>query len=294
MAALLQAVRDAWDTGDTAQIQRLLDAGGQATASAKDPGTGVTPLIEAARWGHAETLTLLLAKGAEVNEPDHDGRTPLYVAAAVGHEEAVRVLLAAGAAADSSTVTTRWTALHAAADRGHEGAVGALLRNGASSSVVSATGHTPRDLAREKRHRATVLLFDSLANNVLLLVSAQQRLAWALGSSCAGTQGRPSRGWAVAPDLIWSVGSLLSSAPSWMAGWTRVLAQVGRQATEESSDCGARDAERRRQPFELSRSSRAILAAELARVERAARLGSLQRRDDQAIRSGCELGASTE
>ena len=32
MAALLQAVRDAWDTGDTAQIQRLLDAGGQATA----------------------------------------------------------------------------------------------------------------------------------------------------------------------------------------------------------------------------------------------------------------------
>lgn len=285
MATLLQAIRDAWDTGDTAQIQRLLEAGGQATASAKDPGTGVTPLIEAARWGHAETLTLLLSKGAEVNEPDHNGRAPLYVAAAVGHEEAVCVLLAAGATADSFT-NTHWTALHAAADRGHEGAVGVLLKNGASTSVVSATGHTPRDLAREKRHRATVLLFDSMANYVLLLVSAQQRLAWALGS-CAGTQGRPSRGWTVAPDLVWSVGSLLATAPSWMIGWPRLLAQVGRQATEESSDCDARRGVER-WPFDLSTSSRAILAAEVARVERAAQLGSLQRRDRQAIRLGCE------
>lgn len=289
-APLLQAIRDAWDTGDTAEIERVLAAGQPGlhlTTSTKPRGHpragGVNhpALLEAARWGHPETLTLLLAHGAEVNEPDSEGRTPLYVAAAVGHEAAVQVLLAAGAIMDSCTETTRWTALHAAADRGHAKAVGVLLRSGATTNVLSATGQTPRDLAREKRHRPTVLLFDSLANHVLLLLSAQQRLAWALaGASCTGAQGRPvQRMWTVAPDLIWSVGSLLASASSWMSGRSRMLALVGRQVTEEISERRQVEGQAERGPFNMSKINISILAAEVARVERAARIGSLQRRD---------------
>jgi hypothetical protein len=286
-APLLQAIRDSWDSGDTAQIKRVL---------AEEPclkdrrGGGVNPLLEAARWGHPETLTLLLAHGAKVNEPDDQGRTPLYVAAAVGHEGAVQVLLAAGAMMDRCTGATRWTALHAAADRGHAGAVEALLRSGATINVLSATSQTPRDLACGKRHRSTVFLFDSLASQVLLLLGAQQRLAWALAGACStGTQEQPvHRMWTLTPDLIWSVGSLLASAPSWMSGWSRTRAAVGRQATKENCERGQEGRHAESRPFDMSSSNISILAGEVARVERAARVGSLQRHERRAIRLGCE------
>ena len=152
--------------------------------------------------------------------------------------------------------------------------------------MLTATGQTPRALAREKRHRTTVLLFDNLANHVLLLVSAQQRLAWAL-ALCVGTQRERKnsrRTWTLAPDLIWSIGSLMASASSWMPGWTRVLAQVARQSTMESST--SYDSEQpERRVFNMSKSSAAILAAEVARVERATRVGSLHRHDHQVIRN---------
>lgn len=282
MTSLVQAIRDAWDTGDTVQIQRLLEERGSSAVAAKD-SRGVSPLLEAARWGHAQTtLPLLLANGAKVNEPADDGRTALYVAAAVGHEATVRVLLAANAITDMCTTTTRWTPLHVAAGRGHCAVVRLLLANGAQANALSATGQTPRDLAHEKRHRPAVLLFDNLANDVLMLLSAQQRLAWALA-----TQRRQplKRTWTVAPDLIWTIGSLLASGASWLTGWSRTLARVGKQATKQRYDSGERG---ERESLSMSASNMAILAAEAARVERGARIGSFHRLERQPTRKGSE------
>src|SRR5439155_23211972 len=46
-----------------------------------------TPLLVAARQGHAEIVTLLLAHGAPVDATDASGDTPLHLAARFDHDE---------------------------------------------------------------------------------------------------------------------------------------------------------------------------------------------------------------
>lgn len=59
---------------------------------------GNTPLIEAARLGHDEIVTVLLMAKADVNTKNDEGKTALMLAAEGGHDETVRVLAQAGAA----------------------------------------------------------------------------------------------------------------------------------------------------------------------------------------------------
>ena len=54
---------------------------------------GVTSLIVAAHNGHTETVSLLLQRGANVNQQDIDGRTSLMMASQNGHTETVLLLL---------------------------------------------------------------------------------------------------------------------------------------------------------------------------------------------------------
>lgn len=56
----------------------------------------------AAKFGHAEIISLLLAHGAETSHLGSRSRTPLQLAAIYGHLQAVEVLLQAGADADAS------------------------------------------------------------------------------------------------------------------------------------------------------------------------------------------------
>ncbi|KAL3457563.1 ankyrin repeat-containing domain protein [Aspergillus heterothallicus] len=68
----------------------------------------------AAYCGHAGTVSVLVARGAEVEARDDDGRTPLWLAADVVAASAVRVLLDAGAdidARDSEGRTPLYTAV---------------------------------------------------------------------------------------------------------------------------------------------------------------------------------------
>ncbi|XP_038057006.1 IQ motif and ankyrin repeat domain-containing protein 1-like isoform X2 [Patiria miniata] len=56
-----------------------------------------TPLSEAASGGHADTIKLLIERGADVNSRGQFERTPLYRAAFAGHLTAAQVLLQNGA-----------------------------------------------------------------------------------------------------------------------------------------------------------------------------------------------------
>lgn len=79
-------------SGDSAVLGALLAARGDAVGANSN---GTTPLMFAAAAGHPDAVTMLIAKGADVNATDRtNGQTPLMFAAAQGRTAAVKVLLA--------------------------------------------------------------------------------------------------------------------------------------------------------------------------------------------------------
>jgi uncharacterized protein len=80
--------------GDTAALAQYLDAGTPATVTNE---AGDSLVMLAAYYGQAETVELLLARGADPNQENFKGQTPLAGAVFKGKAEIVQALLAAGA-----------------------------------------------------------------------------------------------------------------------------------------------------------------------------------------------------
>jgi ankyrin repeat protein len=74
-----------------------LDLGNSIIITPKNKKTGWTALMRASTYGHPAAVTLLLDRGANINQADMYGYTALMYAAAAGHEETVRLLLDRGA-----------------------------------------------------------------------------------------------------------------------------------------------------------------------------------------------------
>ena len=94
---------------------------------------GYTPLMFAARSGGVETAKVLLAAGADINEPTGSGTTPLVVAAHSGFGKFGAFLLHRGA--DPNLAAGGYTALHAAILRSDLDLVKALLAHGADPNA---------------------------------------------------------------------------------------------------------------------------------------------------------------
>ena len=140
--------------GQHQAVQVLLDAGADVEARSKvrprlvydvssnaavfDQGVienlgGFTPLLFAARHGDVESARLLLAAGADVDNPAANGTSPLVVATHSGHTAFAVLLLAEGAEPDA--IGAGYAALHAAVLRGDLTTVEALLARGADPNI---------------------------------------------------------------------------------------------------------------------------------------------------------------
>lgn len=129
---------------------------------------GVTPLISAANGGHPGVVKLLLERGADIEECDHDGSTALILAILRGHLGVLQVLALNGAMQYTNVwsnpgilevafehphvykwlrYTSTFGPLHMAAHLRDYGRAKALLRSGASPHLRISGGLSPAAIA---------------------------------------------------------------------------------------------------------------------------------------------------
>ncbi|XP_028809298.1 uncharacterized protein LOC114763708 [Denticeps clupeoides] len=115
-----------------------------------------TPLILAAARGHFACTQCLLDMGADPNIADKSKRTPIYEASVVGNVEMVQRILRSGARVDRRCAGG-WTALHEAASRNNLSVTALLVEHGAKVDAVSDDGISPLFIAAQSGSVDTLL-----------------------------------------------------------------------------------------------------------------------------------------
>ena len=108
--------------------------------------TGWTPLHRAAYGGHAEVCALLLDRGADATVTDNDDETPLHLAATNDCPDAANLLLEHGADVNCKTAAGE-TPLHWASKQGSVGVARLLLEHGADARATDNEGKTALNVA---------------------------------------------------------------------------------------------------------------------------------------------------
>ena len=137
-------------------------------------------LVEAARNGNSQALSLLLRKQAPVNAADGDGSTALLWVCYRDEVESARLLIAAGAdvnAANDLGATPLW----AASQNGSDGMVRLLLEAGAKPDAALQSGETPLMVAARSGYPSVVEQLAAKGANVNARASrGQTALMWAV------------------------------------------------------------------------------------------------------------------
>ncbi len=127
--------------------------------SARSEGT--TPLNEAAKGRHINTITVLLSYGADVNVPDEfENRTPLIISTIAGGSEINTLLIQKGASVNHKDVYQR-SALYYAIKYDYVGIVMELIKKGARVNDKDIEGVSPLELARKSEFRRIRSLVNS-------------------------------------------------------------------------------------------------------------------------------------
>lgn len=108
-----------------------------------------SPLHYASDGGHIRIVSLLLKKGAKVDEVDMENQTPLMRASLNGHVSVVKLLIKKGADVNLQDTFKR-TPLHWAMYENHYDIVKKLLKNGAIEGITNKNDLTPLAWARKR------------------------------------------------------------------------------------------------------------------------------------------------
>ncbi|XP_062379878.1 ankyrin repeat and KH domain-containing protein 1-like isoform X2 [Sardina pilchardus] len=106
-----------------------------------------TALTLACAGGHEELVSVLIARGANIEHRDKKGFTPLILAATAGHVGVVEVLLVKGADIEAQSERTKDTPLSLACSGGRQEVVELLLLRGANKEHRNVSDYTPLSLA---------------------------------------------------------------------------------------------------------------------------------------------------
>jgi predicted enzyme related to lactoylglutathione lyase len=150
------SVWEAAALGLTARLAEII--GRQAGLAIAYSVDGFTPIGLSAFFGHPANVSLLLAKGADVNAPTRNSMRVQPLHSALAHDDPmVSLLIAETLLGQGADVHARqhggYTALHQAADRGNLALVDLLLAAGADSALRADNGRTAADIAALRGHR---------------------------------------------------------------------------------------------------------------------------------------------
>ena len=123
---------------------------------------GFPPVGLAIFFRHPELARLLIERGADVNAPAENAQrvAPVHAAAAVCDRETMSLLLARGADPNAKQQMD-YTPMPGAASRGDVEMARLLLAHGAARDARAADGLTPADVARKYGHPAFAEWLDS-------------------------------------------------------------------------------------------------------------------------------------
>jgi hypothetical protein len=148
---MAEALCNASDRGDLAEMARLIDAGAALDALGAWHGTALTShgtaLAAAARHGQLAAVRLLLDRGAGPNQTNSAGDTPLMSAVAHGDVAVVRELATRGADLDTVQPETGGTAFHLACVSSQPDCVAALVELGCDMTIKTKDGRTGKQWA---------------------------------------------------------------------------------------------------------------------------------------------------
>ncbi|HQF54674.1 MAG TPA: ankyrin repeat domain-containing protein [Fibrobacteria bacterium] len=134
-AAMSQDMVKAIAQGKPAEVKTLLDKG--EAVDAKQGGQ--TALHMAAMNGKVDIISVLIARGAQVDAKDDNNSTPLMMAAMGGQLDAVKALLAQGAKIEAQNKLGE-NALHIAGAHGRMEVVKELIDRGANVKAATNNG----------------------------------------------------------------------------------------------------------------------------------------------------------
>ncbi len=143
-------------SGDEEVLAQCLDAG--EAIDQKGPGD-FTLAHYAAYNGNPKIMATLIAKGIEVNKACKSGLTPLVIAASYGHAEVITAL--APRVNLEEVIAVDRTPLMLAAENGQSAAITALLKAGANLQAKTQNGFTALQIAGLFHHQSAV---SSLSN----------------------------------------------------------------------------------------------------------------------------------
>ncbi|XP_030914173.1 ankyrin repeat and EF-hand domain-containing protein 1 [Geospiza fortis] len=169
---LLQACEQAHEVKDMCLI--FLEKG--ADPHAKDPATGRTAVMEAAREGAADVVLALLQRGADVNLFDFERHSAAHFAAKGGFLEILAII--SGYGADLKLVAMNGnTPLHYAAEGGFTDCCRYIGQRGCDPTWSNLINLTPRDVAKAGGFKAAAAV---LRKAEKALKKPDKTLAWYL------------------------------------------------------------------------------------------------------------------